>query len=480
MHDYQIQIMLLEQQHKKRILMARRMQDNISQPHYPKLPVACNVQGPKHLNHFPTQLESQNTQQSAASSTFRPISGPIVMHHALYVREIVAAILEEVEPSMLYNCLLVNKMFYEEALRVLWKVSRGELASMQIYPECGGPSKWARRGLTQFHANFIHDLTLEGEPDTWSEEAEQLPMHRLQFPSLKKLVFRQLGAKWLYTERDILNFVHTGLKALIIISDSFLTDHFLEEVSRLCPGLRRLHISSYKAKISWQALAHFLPRMPYLEFIYVVRPGIQWSLKPLAAGARCEQLKHAYVYNHDLPKLQNVLRIAAQFSRLTGFHYEPREDALILGADLRELADRCPQLMELSIDEPSEPMQAFGINDELLHHLTKSLPHLQEVTLNCLGEALSLTSVMSAFGQQHCPSLRELQISCSGDWNWLSSTGFTWLYLLRSEKLHLQPYVDLESRLSEEEFQQLSGYWEERARRWFPQIKHFVISDEEP
>ena len=90
------------------------------------------------------------------------------MHRALLLPEIVQAIVRagKIDPGLLYSCLFVNKLFSNEACRILWKGCYGvfgvghvsprvrDLGRMVSNPEIG-------RECAQTYANYIRVLIFD-------------------------------------------------------------------------------------------------------------------------------------------------------------------------------------------------------------------------------------------------------------------------------------------------------------------------------
>ncbi|KAF2623067.1 hypothetical protein BU25DRAFT_304491, partial [Macroventuria anomochaeta] len=333
------------------------------------------------------------------------------MHRALLLPELVTAIIRagKTDPGLLYSCLFVNKLFFLEACRVLWKGCYGifgvghvtpkisDLGGMVLRPNIG-------RDRAQFYANFVRVLVFQEDEFSGEDDARWHPqLLELRFPLLEDLnIWKTKSAEEFNTEDTILHYVQPGLRDLRVDASGPLSDSFLDEVSRLCPRLQQLDIDFKNVTISKKGLARFLQQMSYLEGLHVAALNKSWSAEAFATVAKYERLKllHVpavhdtwfdildspsksalfpalkyfycldttgkalrrlhdmnsqlealHVYEGSLPGPEDVLLAAAQFSRLTNFRYHPGPHAHIAGQNVLKLAQNCPYLTSLSIGQ---------------------------------------------------------------------------------------------------------------------------------
>ena len=113
-------------------------------------------------------------------------------HRALLLPEIVAKILEagREEHGLLYNSLLVNRLFFQEGSRISWSVCD---YYQSIHPTAHDPGALVLHedvGLerAQFYANLVreihfnYNLAIHVDLHTW-----HIVFRQLQFPNLKLL-----------------------------------------------------------------------------------------------------------------------------------------------------------------------------------------------------------------------------------------------------------------------------------------------------
>lgn len=244
------------------------------------------------------------------------------MHRALLLPEIVQAIVRagKTQPGLLYNCLFVNKTFFHEACRILWKGCYGGFSVGHPSPTVGDLGRMVidsgvGRDRAQIYASHVRVLVFRdvrfmgmgpnedgrpgghlGEDAQWHQQLCQL-----DFPILEDLnIGRTRSAQELNTESVILHYVHSGLRDLRVDACAPLSDRFLEEVSRLDPHLQQLDMDFKNATITKEGLTRFLEQMRRLEGIHVAALDKSWSAAAFAAVARYGRLKLLHVPSiHD-------------------------------------------------------------------------------------------------------------------------------------------------------------------------------------
>lgn len=458
------------------------------------------------------------------------------MHRALVLPEIVTAIVRagKFEPGLLHSCLLVNKLFFHEACRILWKgcygifgvghvtPAIGDLGRMVLNPDLG-------RGRAQFYANFIRVLVFqEQESSRLGEDALWHPqLNQLQFPLLEDLnVWRTKSAEELNTENAILHYMHSGLRDLRVDASGPLSDHFLDEVSRLCPRLQQFDMDFQNVTISAGGLARFLQRMHHLEGIHVAALDKSWSATAFTAVSKYQHLTLLHVpsiqdtwfddieastsfpalkqlfvlctigktllrlhsinpdleaihlYNGNFVGPEEVLSAASSFSRLVNFKYQPGPNTAITGRDLVQLACGCPDLIYLDIgqDEAIES-DLVDIDNNVISSVAQSLPRLRGFHL--IGRSISYPSIEAILSSlnQYCPLLERLEISCGSDWVAFANASpqqWSFSYLCT---LSLSPSAHMETMLSDRVCKQLFMQFKSFAPRWFPRMEFFNILD---
>lgn len=460
------------------------------------------------------------------------------MHPALKLPEIVTAIVKagETEPGLLHSCLLVNNLFYYEACRVLWKGCYGIFGVSHVTPKISDLAQMVLRTdigreRAQFYANFIRVIIFQQDEFTKEDDTRwHIQLRQLRFPLLEDLnIWKTDSAESSNTEEAILHYVHPGLRDIRIDASGPLSDHFLDELSRLSPLLQQLDIDFRNVAISKSGLARFLQCMPCLQGVHLAALDKSWSVDAFVATAKYErlellhvptvdetwfdelrpnpgsryfqalqyfyslntngkalrrlleftpELRAIHIYNGSLSGTEDVLLAAAQSPQLTNFRYQPALGAAIQGQNLLQLARSCPQLTSLSIgqDRLAPLPTGLGISDDVMYSLAKSLPHLQTLYLICESPAPpSIASILSAFSQ-HCPVLKTLEISCGSDWDTFanSQNAFT---LPSLWTMTLYPKAHMEDVLTDSQFGPLLTCFREFAESWFPTLEFFCIDD---
>jgi hypothetical protein len=480
------------------------------------------------------------------------------MHRALLLPEIVQTIIRagKNQSGLLYSCLFVNKIFFHEACRILWKGSYGgfsvghpspsvgDLGRMVVDPEIG-------RDRAQIYANHVRVLVFrdvrfmgmganeDGRPGGHLGEDAQwhLQLCQLEFPLLEDLnIGRTRSAQELNTESVILHYVHSGLRDLRVDACAPVSDHFLDEVSRLGPYLQQLDMDFRNATITKEGLARFLKQMRHLEGIHVAALDKSWSAAAFAAVARYGRLEllhvpsmndtwfdtielsssfpalkqlytlrttgkallrlsHAnagleviHLYNDSLSGREDVLSAISNFPLLTAFKYQPNSSETISGRDLVALARGCRNLTSFAIGQitlfplgfgqntVSNPFLA-GVDDGVVYSIAQNLPHLRNLQLIGRYEPFpSLKGVMSAFNQ-HCPLLETLEISCGSDWCTFGNPSPQQWSFARLKVLDLNPQVHMDDTLSDLDIRGLLQQFKSSAPTWFPAIEYFNIKE---
>lgn len=244
------------------------------------------------------------------------------MHRALLLPEIVQAVIKagKTESGLLYNCLFVNKTFFHEACRILWKGCYGGFYVGHVSPSICDLGRMVAnaeigRDRAQIYADHIRVLVFRdvgflgasvngnsrpgghfGEDAQWHQQLCQL-----EFPRLEDLnIGKSRSAQKLNTESAILHYVHYGLRDLRVDASASLSDNFLDEISRLCPLLQQLDMDFQNVTISENGLARFLKQMHHLQGIHIAALDTSWSVASFAAVAKYERLQLLHVPSiHD-------------------------------------------------------------------------------------------------------------------------------------------------------------------------------------
>jgi hypothetical protein len=402
------------------------------------------------------------------------------MHQALVLPEIVALILEtgETEPGFLFNCLTVNKTFFDEASRKLWEACATNTYGTPEYAEIRTLANIVLQGdaghaRAQIYANHIQTLDFKYEDDDFEKtDARWHPvLAKLQFPKLRSLsIYPSNTAKSFNTGDALLAYAPPSLQFFNVYCATKLSNGFLGRLGSQCPGLQELHLDSDDNTVSSDDLVNFLSQAPSLEQLNL-RTGDNkiWSPAAFARLSQCSKLvsfnipelieegwfaslgpssgsepfpgllhvtgsmttgavKHLSalqpkiaslrVYNEKFGPTQDMLAAASCFKHLESFAFYPSSESLITGQEIIQLVQACPNLEELSIgdvDATSAP-DATGITDDVIQSLAEGLPKLQTLQLVFNSNTRpSIGATLTSLGR-HCPELTHLIISCQRDW----------------------------------------------------------------
>lgn len=443
------------------------------------------------------------------------------------------------EPNLLYHSLFVNKLVFLEASRILWKGCYSmftvgyptpkirHLGNMLLDKNIG-------RVRAQFYANLIQVLIF-GEENTGEHPAvEEARWHsqirELRFPQLKELaIWKTELAEKLNTEDALLHYVHPGLRRLALHASGPLSDLFLDELSVRCASLQELHIDSRNTTITKEGLEHCLHRMHSLKSLKLgVELEHAWDQGAFAAASQYEnlellkvpaipdswfdsphpplgcnafkslryfyclgltgyvlsqlcsrspRLKALQIYNESRGETPGILSAAAKFTHLEWFQFQPGIGTRIMGHEVVQLAQSCPTITSLSIGQDiAVPPPAIGITDGAIDLLAQNLPYLRELHLFFDSESHPGIAAQLRSFSQYCTTLEILHISCSGDWQSITTLPQRVLFL-KLWTFTLCPKDHMEQSLSEREYDELLQYWKKLAPIWFPKVSYFSIKD---
>lgn len=158
-----------------------------------------------------------------------------MVHTALLLPEVLAVILDagSQETGLLYGCLFVNHLFFEEARRILWSTcdstsgvhSDNEDLGAMILRDNIGPHR------AQIYANLIREISFHyGSNHSYIDQTSwHTVLHQLKFPQLSSIWFWETDhAVTLNTEDVILHYAESNLRRLCFdvcgpLSDAFST-----------------------------------------------------------------------------------------------------------------------------------------------------------------------------------------------------------------------------------------------------------------
>jgi hypothetical protein len=402
------------------------------------------------------------------------------MHRALLLPEIVANILEigETEPGFLFNCLTVNKTFFDEASRKLWVACASNTYGTPEYAEIRTLANIvlqddAGHARAQIYANHIQTLDFKYEDDDFEKtDARWHPvLAKLQFPKLRSLsIYPSNTAKSFNTGDALLAYAQPSLQFFNVYCATKLSNGFLERLGSQCPGLQELHLDSDDSTVSSDDLVNFLSKASSLEQLNLrtgdnkiwspaafaqlsqcsnlvsfnipelIEEGWLASLGPSSGSEPFPDLLHVSasmttdavkrlsvlqpkitslrMYNEKFGPTQDMLAAASCFQQLECFAFYPSSGSLITGQEIIQLAQACPSLEELSIGdgEATPAPGATGITDDAIRSLAEGLPKLQTLQLVFNSNTRpSIGATLTSLGR-HCPELTHLTISCQRDW----------------------------------------------------------------
>lgn len=459
-----------------------------------------------------------------------------MVHGALLLPEVVAAVLNagREETGLLYNCLLVNHLFLEEARRILWFTcdsTTGVHADIQdlgamVLRDDIGPHR------AQVYANLVRECSFHYDSAYTDQTSWHSVLCQLQFPQLASVWFWETdhGAT-LNTEDVILHYAQSKLRQLSVDVCVPLSDHFFDTMAGLCSRLGYLLLHPSKVTASPGSVVRMLKNMPNidsldfergfedtfsLEMLRVIAsfPALDQAVLPyvqddhlLALQADAEKLwfpKLRYLYfsataeslrlfhqlvpgveaigltNQGMGRTNDVLASASRFRQLKSFTAQLHANSVIRGDELLELAQGCPNLDELKIgiDSWSDAKPSgTGITDDLIKQLAPHLPNLKHLYLlfgsDSQREPGCIQSILTL--GRHCKKLEELVLSCRSDWALICSLPQGLPLAVDLEQLQLLPNNHMKQYLPEEAYSRLLDLWRDNARTWLPRASWMTV-----
>jgi hypothetical protein len=337
------------------------------------------------------------------------------MHEVFHLPEIVATILENGKSTegLLFTSLFLNKLFFQEASRILWYGCGNEWNSAiagHVTPDICHLARIVMQDAkrAQIYANIIHVLQFRDDGEEY-EIAEKARWHhelsQLQFPALEQVdLYASEDAITMNTGEAVLHYAQSNIKRMALHAGSQLNDSFLDTLCKRCPKLREIILESIRDNtITQEGLTKFIRKTPELqhlqfgdEFEQVWTQQIfeaistyqnlvllhvhhtiddSWitalhrktthsafpKLRHLCAGVptRALELLHRFIPELSTLRLKNeklgsshqILVAASRFKALTELKIHFGKDNSISGQELVQLAQNCPSLRNLSIGE---------------------------------------------------------------------------------------------------------------------------------
>lgn len=419
-----------------------------------------------------------------------------MVHAALLLPEVVAAILNagSEETGLLYNCLLVNHLFLEEARRTLWSQCD---STSGVHPDIHDLGAMVLRndiGLerAQVYANLIRETSFHyGNSLSEHTYVDQTSWHtvlcQLKFPQLVSVWFWHTNhGATLNTEDVILHYAECSLRKLCVDACGQLSDSFFDRMAERCSRMDFLLLRPSKVTASPAAVVRMLTRMPNIDSLDLERgfedvvspemvkviasfPGLDQVVLPyvkddfllklqsdpdvhffpklryLYVGATAESLRLYHrvapsiealgLTNETLERTNDVLTGASRFHHLTSFTAQLSASSVIRGEELIHLAQGCQGLQELKIGidgwYETKP-SATSITDELMEKLALCLLNLKVLYLLFEPAGQDMPGCISTVRAlgHHCKRLEEMVFSCRPDWSLIAS-------LPQGEGIHL-------------------------------------------
>lgn len=394
------------------------------------------------------------------------------MHRALLLPEIVAAIVksESSTPGYLFACLFVNRLFSEEACRLLWYGCGSRYNSATAGHVTAGISRLAEisqrsRQRAQVYANFVHILNFAEPDETWpyGDEAKwHSHLTCLQYPQLQELeCYESPDAAKLNKGDVVIRYAQPSLRTFGLHEGSGLSDAFFDELRTRCPQLQQLTLSSIdntmtqggllrflRSQVSLQGLTldagfqrlwtkeacHAIAQYPKLEFLQLYEIQDDWiqeeprmfpalkhlytRISPVGLARLSRHVPDLATLHATLPSSCTSIEAVVNYPRLKELHVSYDDGAILRRSDLLLIAESCPNLQCFVIGDACPP-QAEDLDDLMIDKIAQGLPKLKEFKLQYKVEtgnkSLTLQSVKSL--GRHCPNLEDLKLSgISVDW----------------------------------------------------------------
>lgn len=426
------------------------------------------------------------------------------MHRALLIPEIVACIVENgaSSPGFLFNSLLVNKLFFEEAARICWYgcgSNYNTATAGHVAPDIRHLGKIAAQdlGRAQTYANLVHILMFAHDADVIYEPGcppkcalSEIRWHewlkQLQFPQLEEVTFWniQFALPSEYTEDTILCYAQPNVTAFMVYSVLDLSDAFLDVLSERCGRLKSLVLYGIKyGHISSTGLRQFLSRQPAFKYLNIpelsphldsiaIRTVSQYqhlevlslrmekeellenidsgfrrlrSLTTTMTAAGVEQLHRlapplTHLRLNILPPCNHILALVSKFSQLRDLTLNLSPRCVVDGGQLELLGQGCPNLTQLTISD-----------SRANHGRVKAVQITDEAIESFAKKTPHLTSLkllledpentlasLFSLGKS-CPDLKNLVLSCNTDWASLAVHEVPKDLFLKLESLHIFP-----------------------------------------
>ncbi|KAK8072800.1 hypothetical protein PG996_006148 [Apiospora saccharicola] len=422
------------------------------------------------------------------------------MHRALLLPEIVAAIVksESGAPGYLYTCLFINRLFSEEACRLLWYGCGSGYNSATAGHVTPGIRQLAEisqhsRQRAQVYADFINVFMFSQPKETWPYGNEAVwhgDLACLQYPQLQELTITAADDSASLNRGDVvIDYARPSLRTFALSEGSALSDAFLDELRTRCPQLKWLTLSSIDNTMTQDGLLRFLRTQVSLECVWLqtgfgrlwteeafhvvaqypnlellelydipddwirgeqrMFPALKWLYTRISPNGLVLLSRHVpslETLHATLPSTCTSIKAIVNYPRLKDLRVSYDDGAILRKEDLLLIAENCPGLQCLEIGEACPP-RAEDLDDLMIEKMAQGLPQLKEFTLiykvNTGSKPLTLQSIKSL--GRHCPHLGQLKLTCiSIDWeeadnNIISDSVWTMDLLLHMDHVPLWP-----------------------------------------
>lgn len=406
------------------------------------------------------------------------------MYQALLRADIVSEILKELHPRWqdedstfidLFNCAQVNKLFFQEATRVLWQGCGNHTPGVRhlafIAKENPVRAQMYASHLIFIHFGFFEDGGKEGNYGPITFDTAYLDvLSSLRFPELELVTIYGTGER--IEDRLLGCYLQPNLESFSLEGkfDGSL-DTFLQTVTQLCPRIRNVHLGC--EGLLTVRVRRFLEQNPQLNGFSLPPSQSEWSdetFKPICKMSDLQQLRVPHIEaswldgieagwpeldqlrttlsSESMEKLKRLapnagileLKIRSApppidiFTELSKFSQLRLLDITLLKADgpreycidardLITLARSCPQLFKLRIIGESDHPMISGSTDSMLEEMARNLPQVSEFCFDVDDTSFLTFNAIYALGK-HCPQLLQARLSCNIEWTQYQETDF--------------------------------------------------------
>ncbi|KAF2443930.1 hypothetical protein P171DRAFT_432025 [Karstenula rhodostoma CBS 690.94] len=395
------------------------------------------------------------------------------MHRALLRPDLVSRIIKVLYPHWsedeyifldLYNCAQVNKLFFSEAIRVLWQgcgnntpgirhlaqIAQQDLARAQIYAkhvsylDFGLYENGIVYGTVTFDTVYLDVIS------------------SLSYPELESIEIYGTGDE--IEDRLLECYLQPRLESFSL--EGKFRGHletFLDTVTRRCPNIKNVDFEC-KGPLTVR-VGNFLAKHPQLNSFSLPHAQSVWSQKdfePICRMSELEQLCVPYIEVSWLdmidggwpeldqlrtnlsseavgrmtqlapgigivelklrsnPSPSDVFLKLSQFTQLRSLELhlmrtDTPTESYINAQGFVNLARHCPKLFKFHVSGESSHPTIHGITDSLFDDLTRNLPEISDFCLDVDDTSALTFNAVCSLGK-HCQKLWQARLSCNVDW----------------------------------------------------------------